>query len=162
MNLRTMLLQIEKQQLANPKKEGEEPYKPLAPVLENSVVWGGFMGLSTNLRYQLLNGFEERLLVTHHLIVTLKPIPPLLSNIFALLKHLPTRNTPQEVDVESASWYSSNSAGYSKVIVFFCGAGIPGAKRTSKSSHHLRFALQQYICRRSPVGLVRPSSHNLA
>lgn len=58
-----VLPQIEKQQLANPKKEGEEPYKPLAPVLENSVVWGGFMGLSTNLRYQLVNGFEDRILV---------------------------------------------------------------------------------------------------
>lgn len=56
-------MQVEKQQLANPKLEGEEPYKPLAPVLENSITWGGFMGLSTNLRYQAVNGIEERLMV---------------------------------------------------------------------------------------------------
>ena len=56
-------VQVERQQLANPKGEGEEPYKPLAPVLENSVNWGGFMALSTNIRYQAVNGFEDRLLV---------------------------------------------------------------------------------------------------
>lgn len=54
---------MEREQLANPRKEGEEPYKPLAPVLDNSLTWGGFMGLSTNLRYQLVNGIEERALV---------------------------------------------------------------------------------------------------
>ena len=56
-------VQVERQQLANPKNKGEEPYKPLAPVLENSVNWGGFMALSTNIRYQAVNGFEDRLLV---------------------------------------------------------------------------------------------------
>jgi hypothetical protein len=41
----------------------EEPEKELAPVLENSLAWGAFMGLSANVRYQLINGFEERMLV---------------------------------------------------------------------------------------------------
>ena len=57
-------MQVEKRQLANPKKAGEEPYKPLAPVLENSTGWGGFVAVSTNLRYQLVNGIEERGLVS--------------------------------------------------------------------------------------------------
>lgn len=57
-------VQVKRQQLANPKGEGEEPYKPLAPVLENSVIWGGFMALSTNIRYQAVNGFEDRFLVS--------------------------------------------------------------------------------------------------
>lgn len=41
----------------------EDPEKELAPVLENSIAWGGFMATSANLRYQLVNGFEERVLV---------------------------------------------------------------------------------------------------
>lgn len=56
---------VERRQAANPKLEGEEPYKPLAPVLENSVMWGGFMAVSTNVRYQMMNGIEERGLVSH-------------------------------------------------------------------------------------------------
>ncbi|KAK9824347.1 hypothetical protein WJX72_009595 [[Myrmecia] bisecta] len=36
--------------------------KQLAPVLDNSLGWGGFMALSSNSRYQLVNGFEERVL----------------------------------------------------------------------------------------------------
>lgn len=57
-------MQVEQRQLANPKKAGEEPYKPLAPVLDNSIAWGGFVAASTNLRYQLVNGIEERGLVS--------------------------------------------------------------------------------------------------
>lgn len=34
----------------------------MAGVLENSVQWGNFMGVSSNLRYQLVNGWEARLL----------------------------------------------------------------------------------------------------
>ena len=55
--------QVEKQQRLNPKKAHEEPYKPLAPVLDNSAIWGSFMGVSTNLRYQLVNCIEDRGLV---------------------------------------------------------------------------------------------------
>ncbi|DBA68740.1 TPA: hypothetical protein ACH3X2_013437 [Trebouxia sp. C0005] len=44
------------------KAEGEEADKELAPVLDNSIAWGGFVASSTNLRYQLVNGFEERAL----------------------------------------------------------------------------------------------------
>ncbi len=61
--LNLLAWQVERQQIANPKGEGEEPYRPLAPVLENSVNWGGFMALSTNIRYQVVNGFEDRILV---------------------------------------------------------------------------------------------------
>lgn len=46
------------------RAEGEEPDKELAPVLDNSIAWGGFVSTSTNLRYQLVNGFEERALVS--------------------------------------------------------------------------------------------------
>ena len=42
----------------------EEPEKELAPVARNSICWGTFMATSANLRYQLLNGFEERYLVS--------------------------------------------------------------------------------------------------
>lgn len=38
--------------------------KELAPVLDNSLAWGGFVATSTNVRYQLVNGFEERALVS--------------------------------------------------------------------------------------------------
>ena len=44
------------------KAEGEEADKELAQVLDNSIAWGGFVASSTNLRYQLVNGFEERAL----------------------------------------------------------------------------------------------------
>ena len=37
--------------------------KELAPVWDNSIAWGGFMATSANLRYQLVNGIEDRLLV---------------------------------------------------------------------------------------------------
>ncbi len=56
---------------ADAKKEGrlallpvdEDPVKELAPVWDNSVAWGGFMATSANLRYQLVNGIEDRVLV---------------------------------------------------------------------------------------------------
>ncbi len=38
----------------------------LAPVLQNSVGWGVFMATSANVRYQLINAFEERFLVRTH------------------------------------------------------------------------------------------------
>ncbi len=41
--------------------------KELAPVWDNSIAWGGFMATSANLRYQLVNGIEDRLLVCTHL-----------------------------------------------------------------------------------------------
>jgi hypothetical protein len=34
----------------------------LAPVLDNSIQWANFMGVSSNLRYQLVNGWEAHLL----------------------------------------------------------------------------------------------------
>lgn len=43
----------------------EEPEKELAPVARNSICWGTFMATSANVRYQLLNGFEERYLVSY-------------------------------------------------------------------------------------------------
>ncbi|EIE22915.1 hypothetical protein COCSUDRAFT_66452 [Coccomyxa subellipsoidea C-169] len=57
---------------ADAKKEGrlallpvdEDPVKELAPVWDNSVAWGGFMATSANLRYQLVNGIEDRILAT--------------------------------------------------------------------------------------------------
>lgn len=60
----TDIAQVEQKQLANPRGADEEPYKPLAPVLQNSIYWGGFMALSTNVRYQMVNGFEDRFLVS--------------------------------------------------------------------------------------------------
>ena len=44
------------------KAEGEEADKELGPALGNSIAWGGFVASSTKLRYQLVNGFEERAL----------------------------------------------------------------------------------------------------
>ena len=41
------------------KAQGEEGDKELATVLDNSIAWGGFVASSTNLRYQLVNGFKE-------------------------------------------------------------------------------------------------------
>ena len=43
----------------------EKPEKELAPVARNSICWGTFMATSANVRYQLLNGFEERYLVSY-------------------------------------------------------------------------------------------------
>ena len=57
--LRKALFQVEKQQRLDPKPD----YKPLAPVLDNSAIWGTFMAVSTNLRYQLVNCIEDRGLV---------------------------------------------------------------------------------------------------
>lgn len=39
-------------------KDGVE----LAPVLPTSLAWGGFMMVSSNTRYQAVNGFEQRIL----------------------------------------------------------------------------------------------------
>jgi len=36
--------------------------KPLAPAWDTAMAWGYFMGLSSNARYQIVNGFEERVL----------------------------------------------------------------------------------------------------
>lgn len=49
-------------------KRGPEPAPVeasphLAPVLTNSLGWGAFMAVSANMRYQLINGFEDRVLV---------------------------------------------------------------------------------------------------
>jgi len=35
---------------------------PLAPALDTAMAWGWFMGVSSNARYQVVNGFEERVL----------------------------------------------------------------------------------------------------
>lgn len=43
----------------------------LAPVLDNSLGWGAFMATSANVRYQLINAFEERFLVRARPIVSL-------------------------------------------------------------------------------------------
>lgn len=37
--------------------------KELAPVLDNSFAWGSFMAISSNPRYQVVNGLEVRVLV---------------------------------------------------------------------------------------------------
>ena len=52
------------QGLISLRDQGEEDKegKHLAPVLPTSLCWGGFMMTSSNLRYQLVNGFEQRVL----------------------------------------------------------------------------------------------------
>ena len=69
-------LQVERSRAKQPqqaKKKGEEEDKELAPPLDNSIAWGGFVATSTNARYQLVNGFEERALVSHLLDSRLAP-----------------------------------------------------------------------------------------
>lgn len=58
-------MQVDRSRAQNPqvKAEGAAPDKELAPVLDNSIAWGGFVATSTNLRYQTVNAFEERALV---------------------------------------------------------------------------------------------------
>lgn len=58
-------VQVDRSRAQNPqvKAEGDAPDKELAPVLDNSIAWGGFVATSTNLRYQTVNAFEERALV---------------------------------------------------------------------------------------------------
>lgn len=58
-------VQVDRSRAQNPqvKADGDEPDKELAPVLDNSIAWGGFVATSTNLRYQTVNAFEERALV---------------------------------------------------------------------------------------------------
>jgi len=51
-------------------KKGETPPKELGPVLDTAAAWGVFMALSSNARYQLVNGLEERVLDP-------LPLPPL-------------------------------------------------------------------------------------
>ncbi|BDA50342.1 Protein RETICULATA-RELATED 4, chloroplastic [Coccomyxa sp. Obi] len=67
------ILALKESDKAKAKKEGtlallplldEEPGKELAPVWDNSIAWGGFMATSANLRYQLVNGIEDRLLAS--------------------------------------------------------------------------------------------------
>jgi len=43
-------------------KKGEAPPKELGPVADTAAAWGAFMAVSSNARYQLVNGFEERVL----------------------------------------------------------------------------------------------------
>lgn len=43
-------------------KQAADSSTPLAPALDTAMAWGWFMGLSSNARYQLVNGFEERVL----------------------------------------------------------------------------------------------------
>lgn len=68
---KSAILALREADKAEAKKNGllallpldEEPGKELAPVWDNSVAWGGFMATSANLRYQLVNGIEDRILV---------------------------------------------------------------------------------------------------
>ena len=46
------------------KSSGVRAEKQLAPVLDNSVAWGGFVAVSSNTRYQIIAGIEERVLVS--------------------------------------------------------------------------------------------------
>lgn len=48
---------------AKPLPPPPETAKELAPVLDNSLAWGSFMALSSNTRYQIVNGIEERIVV---------------------------------------------------------------------------------------------------
>lgn len=41
---------------------GEEDQVVLAPVLSTSLAWGGFLATSSNVRYQMVNGLEQRIL----------------------------------------------------------------------------------------------------
>ncbi|KAK9917652.1 hypothetical protein WJX75_006886 [Coccomyxa subellipsoidea] len=69
---KSAILALREADKAEAKKNGllallpldEEPGKELAPVWDNSVAWGGFMATSANLRYQLVNGIEDRILAT--------------------------------------------------------------------------------------------------
>ncbi len=54
-----MALQVDRHE----RNTGEHAEKDLAPVLQNSLAWGGFLALSSNTRYQLVAGIEERVLV---------------------------------------------------------------------------------------------------
>ena len=53
-------MQVEMQE----KSSGVRAEKQLAPVLDNSVAWGGFVAVSSNTRYQIIAGIEERVLVS--------------------------------------------------------------------------------------------------
>lgn len=59
------LLQVDQQRQALIASGGKPPVgeKQLAPVLDNSIGWGSFVAVSSNCRYQLVNGIEERGLV---------------------------------------------------------------------------------------------------
>ena len=50
-----------------PAPVAEEAAPHLAPVLKNSLGWGGFMASSANVRYQLVNGLEDRFMVSQSL-----------------------------------------------------------------------------------------------
>lgn len=74
------MLQVERQEAAT----GEKSDKALAPVLDNSLAWGGFMAGSSNTRYQIVNTLEERLLVSRLLLHVIHrqvdPIPEHVHN----------------------------------------------------------------------------------
>ena len=55
-------------------KKGEAPPKELGPIVDTAAAWGVFMALSSNARYQLVNGFEERVLDP-------LPLPPLAKSL---------------------------------------------------------------------------------
>lgn len=42
--------------------EATESEVELAPIIPTSLAWGGFMMASSNTRYQMVNGIEQRLL----------------------------------------------------------------------------------------------------
>lgn len=47
---------------ASDPKSGDNDGVELAPVLPTSLAWGGFLMSSSNLRYQIVNGIEQRAL----------------------------------------------------------------------------------------------------
>lgn len=49
---------------AQEKRSGVRAEKQLAPVLNNSIGWGSFVAVSSNSRYQIIAGIEERVLVS--------------------------------------------------------------------------------------------------
>jgi len=66
--------------------KGLEEATHLAPVLDNSLGWGAFMAVSSNMRYQLVNGIEERVLdvfVPNRVINSLATLGIRFTNCFA-------------------------------------------------------------------------------
>ena len=142
----------------------------LAPVLDNSLGWGAFMATSANVRYQLINAFEERFLVRarprlwpghpagfmrnarrpwekeHGRADCCRPLQSLLDVQSSMLWPFitPERCRPT----------ACNTRACLETRVLRAGAGAAWAR--SKAGGHVRAALQQHICGLRNVGRMRP------
>lgn len=123
------LLQVKQKEA----RSGVKAEKELAPVLDNSLAWGGFLAVSSNSRYQIVGTLEERILVRLMLDAQYLTVVP--------------RNSMCGITDQSALLFWSKCWGLS------C-AGCSDYQRGTPHRLGIPAAVCKHLCRRGTMGVV--------